>query len=150
MNYETGIVYMIICLTNPTIFYIGSTLKTLDKRMTKHEQQYKYFIEGNYHNYSIYPYFTKYKLENFKIIELKKYKVVDRLHLTAYEQLWINKYQRFKGIKVINISPAFNPIYLIKRKRNITCYRCGKIIKFRNYMKHLQTYYCINYNNNLN
>lgn len=149
MNYQIGIVYMIICLSNPTIFYIGSTLKTIDERFIKHEQQYKYFTEGNYHNYSIYPYFTKYKLQNFKIIELKTYDVIDRQHLTVFEQLWINKYQRFKKIKVINILPAFNPIYLIEKKVNVFCGNCNKIIKLKNYPKHLRSRYCINYNSNV-
>ncbi len=149
MNYQTGIVYMIICLCNPTLYYIGSTVKTLDKRLLKHTQQYKYFIEGTYHNYSIYEYFTKYKIENFKIIELKKYKIVDRHHLLSKEQLWINKYKRFKSIKVINLQAAFNPIYQLNLKRNIRCSNCKKIIKFKNYNKHLQTNYCINYNSNL-
>ena len=150
MNYQTGIVYMIICLCNPTIYYIGSTLKTLDKRLLKHTQQYKYFTEGNYHNYSIYEYFTKYKIENFKIIELKKYKIVDRHHLLSKEQLWINKYTRFKSIKVINLQAAFNPIYQLNLKRNIKCPRCSRILKLKNYNKHILSNYYINYNSNLN
>ena len=146
MIYKTGIIYFIICILNPSIIYIGSTLNTIDKRMTKHSQQYKYFTEGKYHNYSIYEYFTKYNIENFKIIPIKTYQVVDENHIHAYEQLWINKYQKFKNLKVINIQSAFNPLYLIRRKRNITCAICKKVIKFDNYIRHLQSSNCINYN----
>jgi len=141
---------MIICILNPSIVYIGSTCKTLDNRMIKHEQQYKYFIDGKYHNYSIYPYFTKYNIDNFKIIEIKKYQVVDEKHLHAYEQLWINKFQKIKSLNVINIQSAFNPIYLIKKRNNVICAVCGRIIKFINYLPHLTSQKCISHNNNNN
>jgi hypothetical protein len=40
---------------------------------------------------AIYPYFKESGIENFRMMLIKEYRVVDRKQLEAYEQLWINK-----------------------------------------------------------
>ena len=102
---ETGRVYIIICILNPKIFYIGSTFNLLEHRFRKHKYHYK---EGK--RCSLYPYFDKYGVNNFTINLLKQYQVIrdsvkDNKHLMVYETLWINK---IKG-SVNKIQP-FNPL----------------------------------------
>jgi hypothetical protein len=85
---QTGHIYMIYCLLNPDVKYIGSTMlgKPRD-RWTIHKNHYR----NPKVNCSIYKYFEQYGLENFKFQVLKSIKVCDQQHLKAYEQLYINK-----------------------------------------------------------
>ena len=96
-----GRVYKIIH-NQSSICYIGSTSNKLKFRWRGHKSNYKKVAEGNKHfNCSIYKYFKKYGVENFKIILIKEYDVYDNKHLKAYEQLWINK------LNCINECPAW-------------------------------------------
>lgn len=81
---KIGRIYKIIhCHSN--ICYVGSTFNTTRDRWQKH----KYDL--NSHNLAIYDYIKKYGHQNFRMILIKEYEVVDRKQLLAYEQLWINK-----------------------------------------------------------
>jgi len=97
MLYKTGKVYRIICLPEPDIQYIGSTFNTLRHRFTTHKSVYKRWLNGIIKKcVSIFPYFKKYGVKNFKIVLIKEYLVCaknnkDHKHLSVYEQLWINK-----------------------------------------------------------
>ena len=92
MPYKYGNVYRIISLSHPEIQYVGSTFQPLRYRWGMHKSKWeegKKFI-------SIYEYFTKYGINDFKIVLIKRYLVYyayerDRKHLNAYEQLWMNK-----------------------------------------------------------
>lgn len=84
-----GKVYKIIH-SQSNICYVGSTFNELRKRFTQHKQTTNTSI--------ITKYLEKYGRDNFKIILIKEYEVVDRVHLEAYEQLWINK------LKSINLN----------------------------------------------
>ncbi len=94
-EYKTGRVYKIIH-NQSDIVYIGSTFNRLNDRFYCHKKN---------KNTAIGKYFTKYGIENFKIILIKEYKVIDKYHLQMYEQLWMNK------IKNININKSFQPLY---------------------------------------
>ncbi|DAZ99845.1 TPA: hypothetical protein N0F65_008588 [Lagenidium giganteum] len=61
---------------------------------------------------SIYPYFEKYGVYEFKMVKIKQYEVADRSQLLAYETLWMNK---FKKTCVTKIS-AFSPMKIQRRK----------------------------------
>lgn len=103
-----GIIYKIIH-NSSNIIYIGSTLnKDIKYRWRDHKRNYKNEL---YQNISIYEYFDKFGIENFKIILIKKYDVCDRKHLTMYEQLAINNHKN-----CINKRASFQPI---KDKRQI-------------------------------
>ena len=96
MSYSTGTVYKIICSLNERIIYIGSTFNQLRHRWQTHKNNYKSYLDGNHSCVSIYPYFTKYGIENFKIMKIKDYECyrgnkADSKHLHTFEQLWINK-----------------------------------------------------------
>ena len=75
------------------ICYVGSTFeKTLERRWKNHNSYYnKWKVNHNNKRIAIYPYFYKYEIENFSILLIKEYKVVDRRHLSVYENLWIKK-----------------------------------------------------------
>lgn len=91
---HTGKVYKIIH-NQSNICYIGSTFDKLRNRFRKHKSN---------NDTCISKYFKQYGIENFKIILIKEYQVVDKKHLEAYEQLWINK------LKSINIMQTFKPL----------------------------------------
>lgn len=105
MSLITGRIYRIICYSDPSINYIGSTFDTLRNRWQRHKAHYK----ARRNNLSIYSYFDKIGIDNFKILLIKEYKVVDKSHLRAYEQLWINK------TNCVNTQSAFCIKYLSAR-----------------------------------
>lgn len=89
-----GKIYKIIH-TQSNIIYVGSTFDELRNRFRKHKNDL---------NCSIGKYIIEYGKEQFKIILIKEYKIIDRKHLEAYEQLWINK------LKSINKQQTFKPL----------------------------------------
>ena len=107
MSYRNAIIYQIICKINPDIRYIGSTFNSLRNRWQTHKYDFEYWQQGKRDGISIYKYFLEIGIENFKILEIKSYlvyseNVKDTKHISAYEQLWINK------IKCVNQHSAFN------------------------------------------
>lgn len=113
-----GHIYIIICIQNPKIYYIGSTFNQLRQRWKHHKDDYN--KSNNNRPLSIYKYFDKYGIDNFTMKLLKSYDVVrthskDTNHLRAYEQLWINKMK-----SCCNKLSAFMPLtkkYLDKEYR---------------------------------
>jgi len=87
-----GKVYKIIH-SQSDIVYIGSTINRLSDRWRNHKKLNS--------NCVINKYIQQYGAEQFKIVLIKEYEVVDRTHLEAYEQLWINK------TKCVNYQSAF-------------------------------------------
>ena len=110
MEYSSGHIYKIICSLDSNFVYIGSTFTTLRQRWSNHKKDYKQYLKDGSNNMSTHKYYTKYGIENFKIILIKSYKVIresqrDNTHLKVYEQLWLNKTK-----KSVNIPKAFNPL----------------------------------------
>ena len=116
---KIGKVYKIIC-TQSNDIYIGSTFNTLRDRFRRHKNHYNDYLNNKGHKLSIMDYFSKYTVDNFKIVLIKEYKVIDRKHLEAYEQLWINK------LKPINTQSAFRVEYLSKKKYQNNYYENNK------------------------
>lgn len=107
-NLRTGKIYKIVCgQTNKC--YIGSTFSKLKYRFYRHKQNYKDWKNGNYNYVSVFGLFDEFGVENFKMILVKEYKVVDGHHLRMYEQLWLNKLK-----PKVNINMSF----CIKKLRN--------------------------------
>ena len=117
MNYKEGLIYKIICKTDNKICYIGSTFNILSQRWRQHKEQFKQYIKKKKNKcISIYPYIEKYGIENFKMIEIKKYKVCaeninDKKHLSVYELFWILKHKN-----CINEKIPFNPLKKLDKK----------------------------------
>ena len=99
-EYKIGKIYKIIH-NQSDLIYIGSTISTLRDRFYQHKKSLSCIISK---------YFSKYGIENFKIILIKEYKICDRTHLEMYEQLWINK------MKCININ---NPFEILRKLANM-------------------------------
>ena len=115
--YINGHIYRIVCLIDPKIQYVGSTFNELRHRWQSHKADYKNYLKNFHSKVAIYPYFTQYGIENFKIIKIKDYIVYaenkkDHKHLFAYEQLWINK------LKCINEMTVFNPLKKLLKLTN--------------------------------
>ena len=109
-QYKTGRIYKIIH-NQSDICYVGSTFNELKYRFREHKSDYKKFIGGSNHQLSIYPYFIEFGIENFKIVLIKQYEVVDRKHLEMYETLWKSK------LKTINKNNAFRIDKLADRNK---------------------------------
>ena len=108
MTYSTGTVYKIICSLDENVIYIGSTFNFLRHRWQTHKGHYKKYLEGKNRCISIFPYFSKYGIENFKIIRIKDYECyrenkADSKHLHTFEQLWINKTRCVNKISAFSI-----------------------------------------------
>jgi len=86
-----GFIYRIVSLSHPEIQYIGSSTTTIAKRWYIHKIDYEKGLKCKKHTISIYPYFQEYGIDDFKLILIKYYEVVDKKHLSSYEQLYINR-----------------------------------------------------------
>lgn len=100
-----GRVYKIIH-NQSDICYVGSTINELRVRFSQHKR-------ATTSKYSIVSYMKQHGRDNFKIVLIKEYDIVDRKHLEAYEQLWINK------LTCINYKCSFNPLRSRKELMNI-------------------------------
>lgn len=126
MSPKKGKVYKIIC-TQSNDVYIGSTFNILRVRLWGHKAKYK-----NKQSYSLTPYFDKYGTDNFKIILIKEYEVVDRKHLEAYEQLWLNKLKNINKNNTLNLKHINKEQHLIKRRNY---YQKIKDTKIKEYLE---------------
>lgn len=109
-----GHIYKIICRTDESFCYIGSTFNRLSKRFETHRSAFNRWLEGKVQPCSCFPYFEKHGIENFKIVLIKDYEVCrahvkDRRHLEAYETLWICR------TKCVN---KCVPVNYLKKERN--------------------------------
>lgn len=86
-----GNIYKIIVNCSNEI-YVGSTTQECRRRWQDHVQDYKKWKNGYRKNStSSFELFEKHGIDNCKIILIRQYKIVDKDHLHALEQLWINK-----------------------------------------------------------
>lgn len=105
------------------IVYVGSTFKTLKDRWSAHKAPKNTKC-------IIYPYIKKYGAENFKIILIKEYEVIDRNHLESKEQLWINKLKCININNTIKIQKYYSKHYYEQNKLSIA--EKGKLYRNKN------------------
>lgn len=110
-DYKIGRVYKIECLENSNIIYVGSTFDTLKNRWNYHNNSYIQWININKGKVSIYPYFEKYNIKNFKIFLIKEYKVIDRKQLEVYETLWRYKLKSINKNNACGLWPVIKKSY---------------------------------------
>lgn len=108
-----GIVYKIICKLDISIVYVGSTFKTLHQRYQGHLRT-DYKINQRC---SIFLYFEKYGRENFEIIKIKEYDVVDEKHLRVYEFLWYKKLKAINKCSPFSINKLYKKSYYLNNKK---------------------------------
>jgi hypothetical protein len=96
-----GLIYKVVPKEAPfDVVYIGSTTESLNDRWTKHKIHCQKWIDKKVDmKCSIYPYMKERGINKFKIEIVKTYEISDINHLTAYEQLWINK---TKCVNIVN------------------------------------------------
>ena len=101
---KVGKVYKIVC-SKSNVVYVGSTFYSrLRQRWNDHKSNFKEWLGGKEAHCTIYPYFKKYGIENFKMILIKEYQVCDEKHLRMYEGLWISKTNCCNRINPSNLS----------------------------------------------
>lgn len=106
-----GRIYKIIH-TQSDICYVGMTSGPLKARWHAHKGAFKTQLKnGGKYDISIYKYFEEFGIDQFKMILIKEYDVIDKKHLEVYETLWINK------LTCINLKVSFNPI----GSKNLDC-----------------------------
>jgi len=105
-----GRIYKIIVSSSNEV-YVGSTFEELRHRWQRHKRRYFSYLNGTDEGYSALNLFDKYGIKNCKIMLVKEYDVVDRLHLEVYESIWIMK------LRSINKNIPFS-IKLLSRKFN--------------------------------
>lgn len=112
---RTGRVYKVIALEGNEV-YVGSTFNTVRDRFKCHKQSYKKYLNGKYHNVSIFDLFDKYGVDGCKMVLIKEYEVVDDKQLKAYEQLFINKLRPINKTNPFSIKYLSNKQYREKKK----------------------------------
>ena len=137
-EYKIGKVYKIIH-NQSNVIYIGSTFNTLRDRWWHHKSSFNGWLNNKNHNYSIFKYFKEFRIENFKIILIKEYKVVDRKHLESKEQLWISKLSNINQKNTLDIPKLSNKLYNKNNKERIKEYYENNKEQIKEYVK--------NYNN---
>lgn len=120
-----GRVYKITSCKGDEI-YIGSTTQILTQRFGEHKYEYTSKRRPGKKS-SSWVLFDKYGVENCKIELIKEYEIVDRQHLDAYEQLWINK------TKCINYKNTikFTRLWDRKKKKEYTKKHKERITKYQ-------------------
>lgn len=108
MLYKKGKIYKIVH-NQSNLCYVGSTFDELRNRWQNHKRAAKCDKQKPC---CIHKYLQQYGPENFKCILIKEYNVVDKYHLRAYEQLWINK------LNSINIKGSIPMLDFIKKKED--------------------------------
>lgn len=106
---KTGKVYKIIH-SQSDIVYIGSTINTLRDRFKTHKSSHS--------KCAISKYIQEFGSEQFKIVLIKEYEVVDKKHLEAFEQLWINKTKCINHQSSFTISKIYRKDYYDKNRKN--------------------------------
>ena len=76
-----GIIYKLVNSDDKNFIYIGSTTN-LHTRLIRHKSNKHSIIHS-----------LNLDINKYEIVELSKYEVVDKTHLLAYEQLYINKFK---------------------------------------------------------
>lgn len=120
-----GSVYRIIHLESE-ICYVGSTFNELRHRWQQHRGVFKKRRENGLCGASIYPHFKKHGLDQFKMVLIKTYEVVDRAHLEAYETLWIRKLKACNRLQPFAIKKLTDKHSYNKNKDE----RCAKVRQY--------------------
>lgn len=142
-DYKTGRIYKIIH-NQSNIIYIGSTYNELRKRWSEHKKDFKKYLDNKKSEVSIYPYFKQYGIENFKIILIKEYQVVDKKHLYSKEQLWISKLKSINKNKTFNIKRLYQQNYHFHNKEKRGIYKKEYVKLNKEKIKEFQTNYSLN------
>lgn len=115
-KYNFAKIYIIICLLNPDLFYIGSTITALKVRFIGHKSRSKTLKKAS----KLHKVMNEYGNINFKIELLEDINCQSKRELVNKEIEWINK-----------MKPTLNTVYKCNPNinLNINPYHEGKIYK---------------------
>ena len=109
-----GFIYK-ISNSDESIVYVGSTIKTIEQRWSKHKAEYKRWIDGRTHPCAIYHHFKEYGIDKFKIVKISEHEVDDRKQLLEFEQLTIDRTEnicnRYKACQTYDQHQAYMQQY---------------------------------------
>jgi hypothetical protein len=137
LNYFKGNVYKIISSSTDKI-YIGSTIKTIEKRLSEHENGYRAWIDSDFEH----SYCTSYeilKYGDYNIILIKQINIRDRDELFKLEGFYqIENY--YHCVNTQFSSPRPRNILIDKENKRYTCY-CGREMynKYKTRFHHIRT-----------
>lgn len=116
---STGRVYKIVARQS-NVVYIGSTFNRLSDRWNNHKSNFRAWIaDKSRDKCSIYPHFEEHGIDQYKIILIKEYQVLDRRHLEAYETLWINRLRCVNKNSPFQISRLYQAAYYDANRKQL-------------------------------
>jgi hypothetical protein len=87
-----GTIYRIVSISHPEIQYVGSTGSTMAQRWYQHKRDFAAWKnDPSRRAPTIYPYILACGIDDFQILKIKDYEVIDKHHLSTYEQLYVNR-----------------------------------------------------------
>jgi predicted GIY-YIG superfamily endonuclease len=129
-KYNSGKIYKIVDNTSDMI-YVGSTCKSLEQRLNRHEHQFKSFMAGK--KVSKLSSCQILKNGDYKIQLLENFPCDDNSDLTTKEGSYIKLYRKQK-LNIVNEKVAGQTSI-----DTVIC-DCGYIYKIGNKSKHLKSY----------
>ena len=88
VDYSKGKIYK-IWDNGYNICYVGSTTQPLSKRMECHRRAFKKYLNGEYHNITVFSIFREYGVENCKIEWVENYECNSKEELHSREGYYI-------------------------------------------------------------
>ena len=119
MEKRVGRVYIIKNKVDDCI-YIGSTIKTLNERFSKHKKDQKI------KDYFIYLYMEDIGIDNFYIELLEEFENITKDDLRKKEQEYIEKYKNINEDIVLNTNNAYTNIQEYKKQYDKQYYEANK------------------------
>ena len=136
---------------NNTICYVGSTIRTLNGRLSEYRSKHNNPSSKEY-NYKINRMMREYGFSNFEISLLETVEVVDRRELFSREGGWMDTFEDL-GIELYNTQKAQGlgngpseesyQKQLARQREKIPCPLCWKMINRNNIRDHQRQSNCI-------
>jgi len=149
IDYSKTIIYRIVC-KNPTIkeCYVGSTTN-FKNRKSKHKSGCNNGNNTNY-NYNVYQFIRKNEgWNNWDMIEVEKYKAIDKLDADKKERYWLEFYQATLNTQVPSRTDAEwvedNKEHITEYKKNYYEEHKEHYNNYRSENKNIKREYDINY-----
>lgn len=127
-----GHVYEIVN-RDSSIRYVGSTMKSLQRRWAVHRNMYKAWLKNpDYTSICLYAHVDN--IDNFQMNLLRTYEVIDKFHLRTKEQLWMKKLPNINKIDALNlirriVKKIYARRYYADHKNEYTYCKCGHKLK---------------------
>ena len=132
-DYKQGKIYKIVDLTTENNIYVGSTCQTLEKRLSGHVNDFKYYTMNNNNNY-----ITSYEVlknGNYEILLIENYPCDSKYELLKKERYFIETMNCVNQI----IPTRTKKEWIDANRHNQTICECGMRYTTKNKKDHLKT-----------